>query len=200
MSRTGWRLAGLAGAAAALAASPRDAERPRWDVGQAIPLWVEHVKVPEDHVEMVRRAARTWSRASAGALRFADVGEFPNSGIRVRFVRDDENFGEAVPYVDRGKGRIVRGDVVLLMDPPGDRLRKQLVVYLSALHEFGHALGLAHVDEFGDVMYPFRSPADAERFFLGYRRTLRSSQDIGSAAASGLTPRDVAALRALYAP
>jgi predicted Zn-dependent protease len=72
-------------------------------------------------------------------------------------------------------------------------------VYLSAVHEAGHALGLAHSDRFGDVMYQFRSQADPERFFAGYRRRLRGVGDIGSAGASGLTPRDVAALRALYA-
>jgi hypothetical protein len=192
------RLGGLACAMAALGASPEGA-RPRWDVKPEIRLWVEHVKVPEDHVEMVRRAALSWSRASAGALRFVHVAEFPGSGIRVRFVRDDENFGEAVPYVDRGSGRIVRADVVLLMDPPGDRLQKQLVVYLSALHELGHVLGLPHADRFGDVMYPFRSAADADRFFLAYRRRLRTIDDIGSTNASGLTPRDVRALGTLYA-
>lgn len=172
----------------------------RWDPALEIPLWIEQPKVPARVIDMVRRAAQTWGRASGGTLRFADAAEFPSRGIRVRFVRDDENFGEAVPYLDRQTGRIVRADVVLVMDPPGDGLHKQLVVYLSALHELGHALGLSHVDDFGDVMYQFQRPADPERFFLGYRKKLRSAADIGSEAASGLTPRDVRALRRLYLP
>jgi len=198
MRRAACCLASILCATAALAADHRGTA-PRWDIVQAIPLWVEHVGVPGDYVEMVRRAAESWHRASGGALGFVDNVGFPADGIRVRFVRDDENFGEAVPYVDWDSSRIVRGDVVLSMDPPGDTLRKLLVVYLSAVHEIGHALGLAHSDRFGDVMYQFRSQADPERFFAGYRRRLRGVGDIGSAGASGLTPRDVAALRALYA-
>lgn len=196
----GWSLRVLLCACAAAADGAPNGLPPRWDAALEIPLWIEQPKVPPDLIEMVRRAARSWSRASGGILRFADSAEFPNLGIRVRFVRDDENFGEAVPYVDRRTRRIVRADVVLVMDPPGDGLHKQLVVYLSALHELGHALGLSHVDDFGDVMYRFRRPADPDRFFLGYRRKLRSAGDIGSEAASGLTPRDVGALRRLYLP
>jgi hypothetical protein len=195
-------LRAVAGLSCALAAVDAAAgvERARWEAARAIPLWIEQVNVPEERVEMVRRAAWTWSRASDFTLRFAEVEEFPSTGIRVRFIRDDVNFGEAVPHVERDTGRIVRADVVLLLDPPGDRLRAQLVVYLSALHELGHALGLAHAEVFGDIMYQFRSPADPERFFLGYRKRLRSADDIGTAEASGLTTRDVQALRALYAP
>jgi hypothetical protein len=170
----------------------------RWGTTEEVPLWIERPNVPPAVVDMVRRAARRWSRASEGVLRFREAAEFPSDGIRVRFVRDDENFGEAAPYVDRGSGRIVRADVVLRMDPPGDDLQKQLVVYLSALHELGHALGLRHTREFSDVMYQFRQPADPARYFQAYRKKVRSPEDIGSEAASGLSAQDLRALRQLY--
>jgi hypothetical protein len=48
-------------------------------------------------------------------------------------------------------------------------------VFSVALHEAGHALGLAHSDRPGDVMYPYYSPV------------------------TGLTANDVAAVRQLYA-
>jgi hypothetical protein len=195
----GWTLrVAFLGACAAVASAAPSVPEPRWETAEEVPLWIEQPMVPPDRVEMVRRAARSWSRASGGVLRFVDAAEFPSLGIRVRFVRDDENFGEAAPYLDRRSGRIVRADVVLVMDPPGDGLQKQLVVYLSALHELGHALGLRHAEEFGDVMYAFRGPADPARFFQGYRKKLRSEQDIGSESASGLTPQDIRALRRLY--
>src|SRR5262245_11701545 len=84
------------------------------DTADELTLWIERPNVPADVVEMVRRAALSWSRASAGLLRFRDADEFPSGGIRVRFVRNDENFGEAAPYRDPATGRIVRADIVLL--------------------------------------------------------------------------------------
>jgi Matrixin len=195
-----WMLSVVLCACASAACAAPSVTASRWDTTDELPLWIERPNVPPDVVEMVRRAARSWSRASAGVLRFKDAAEFPSGGIRVRFVRDDENFGEAAPYLDRATGRIVRADVVLGMDPPGDDLQKRLVVYLSAVHELGHALGLRHTEEFGDVMYQFRRPADPTRYFLGYRTKLRSAEDIGSEAASGLSAQDVRALQQLYRP
>ena len=73
------------------------------------------------------------------------------------------------------------------------------MVYLTALHEIGHALGLPHTDPFSDIMYSFRRADDAERYFGAYRRQLRDADDVGSASATGLSAGDVAALHALYA-
>ena len=77
-------------------------------------------------------------------------------------------------------------------------MTRHIVVYLTALHELGHALGLPHTDEFSDIMYSFRRPDDGERYFGAYRKKLRAIGDIGSASATGLSSADVAALRQLY--
>jgi hypothetical protein len=89
--------------------------------------------------------------------------------------------------------------VIIVSDPMGDRIQRDLVVYLTALHELGHALGLAHSDRRGEIMYGFHGPSDADWTFRAYRRKLRTLEDIGSARASGITKADRRAIRALYA-
>jgi len=100
--------------------------------------------------------------------------------------------------VDRRTGLITAADVVINADASGDVMTQQIVVYLTALHELGHALGLPHTDDFADIMYSFRRPDDGERYFSAYRRKLRSIADIGTAPATGLSTADVAALKRLY--
>ena len=90
-------------------------------------------------------------------------------------------------------------DVVIASDTGGDDpLNQRIVIYLTALHELGHALGLPHTDNFADIMYSFRRPDDGERYFSAYRQRLRSPDDIGSKTASGLSSNDLAAVRELY--
>jgi Matrixin len=172
----------------------------RWRQGARIPVWIEDVNVPQDEREMVKRALRVWEGVAEGAFHFDEVKPFPATGIRVRFVNDDENFGETMPYLDTRTREIVKADVVLNRDIAGDPLQRQMVVYLTALHEIGHALGLGHTDEWGCIMYKFRRSSDPPRVFVGYRKQLRSEADIGSERATGLAAADRRALRRLYAP
>ena len=83
------------------------------------------------------------------------------------------------------------------MDNAGDPLQQRLVIYLTALHELGHALGLSHTDAFDDIMYSFRRPDDGAQYFGAYRKRLRSSGDIGIGRATGLSRADLAALQDL---
>lgn len=182
---------------AAVAGGPGSA---RWPEGEAIPVWIESPNVPPPHRDLVRRALSRWSDATEGALTFREVEEFPRTGIRIRFVIGDGYFGEAMPSVDRRTGRIFRADVILSVVGPGDTLQRQLVLYLTALHEIGHALGLDHTDDFGTIMYRFRRPEDPERYFRRYRKRLGSETEVGARTASGISAADRQAIRRLYAP
>jgi hypothetical protein len=97
-------------------------------------------------------------------------------------------------------GEILRADVIVVADPMGDRMQRDLVVYLTALHELGHAIGLPHSEQRGEIMYGFHGPEDAEWTFAHYRDKLRSLDDIGSAGATGITEADRQALALLYLP
>ncbi|MFI5184073.1 MAG: matrixin family metalloprotease [Vicinamibacteria bacterium] len=172
----------------------------RWPHGARITVWIENVNVPEEQREMVRRAFRVWEGASGAAFTFRETDAFPPAGIRVRFVNDDENFGETMPYLDTRTREIVKADVLVNRDIAGDPLQKKMVVYLTALHEIGHALGLGHTDRWGCIMYKFQRSTDPPRVFVGYRQKLRSEADIGTDRASGLADDDRRALRRLYPP
>jgi len=95
-------------------------------------------------------------------------------------------------------GFIVKAEVAVASDAGRDPLERQIIVYLTALHEIGHALGLEHTADINTIMYLFREPGDGDKFFGAYRRKLKSADDIGSAPASGLSAADTIALRQLY--
>ena len=156
----------------------------RWPSGAAIGVWVDPSGAPAEAGRLVERAMATWTRASGGAFTLTKADRNA-AAVRVRFVAGDTNYGEAAPRVDRTTGRIASAEVRISADIGGDMLTQRIVLYLTALHELGHALGLPHTDDFNDIMYSFRRPDDGERYFGAYRRKLRSSDDIGTDRATG---------------
>lgn len=170
----------------------------RWPSKAVIGVWLEADSAPFGAGALVDRACATWTRASAGRFVIEKAASREAAAVRVRFTRADGIYGEAAPRIDRATGFIASADVAIAGDIPGDPLHQRIVVYLTALHELGHALGLRHTDAFDDIMYAFRRPDDGARYFGAYRGRLRTSEDIGSDRATGLSPADIAALRALY--
>ncbi len=77
----------------------------------------------------------------------------------------------------------VRGAEVYVLPPAtgsygSDPLLRDTVVYLTCLHETGHALGLAHTAAFADIMYSFQHGGDIAEYFARYRRQLSARRDI----------------------
>jgi predicted Zn-dependent protease len=72
---------------------------------------------------------------------------------------------------------------------------RDAIVYLTCVHETGHALGLRHTAEFADIMYSFQYGGDIPAYFERYRRLLGKRDDI--ALHSGVSDADRAALRGL---
>ncbi len=163
-----------------------------------IPYWIEPCSVmtgsnckPGD-LDLARWAFQAWESASSGRIHFVEVKDRPAALIRLLWADKDSGlYGEAVPISVNGRrGRELH---ILIEDPPGgDALMRDTVVYLTCLHESGHALGLAHTMAFADIMYSFQYGGDIPEYFGRYRRRLMMREDIRKN--SGMSPADRAAL------
>ena len=77
-----------------------------------------------------------------------------------------------------------------------DSLFRDTVVYLTCVHELGHAFGLLHTSAFPDIMYSFQFGGDFISYFSRFRGQLEERTDIPKA--TPLSGGDRSAFRALY--
>jgi hypothetical protein len=151
-------------------------------------------------------AMQAWQRSAAKGLRIEAAAE-SDALVRLYWAEpSDGQYGEMRPLMvggRRGAAVFIRPDVESLGQDIARRAREDAllrdsIVYLTCLHELGHALGLGHTRDFRDIMYFFGYGGDIVEYFGRYRAQLRSRNDM--AAASGLSDADVGRLRAMYAP
>jgi hypothetical protein len=158
---------------------------------------------PSDR-QLAQWALDAWRRALPSGVHLDPA---PESQALVRLYWTEPNdgrYGETRTVMvggRRGAAVFIQPDVTLL-DPGiakragSDDLLRDTVVYLTCLHELGHALGLPHTRQFADIMYYFGYGGDIVAYFDRYRRQLRTRADIANV--SGLSDEDVAHVRTMF--
>ena len=168
-----------------------------WAKGAAIRVWIDPDAMPPNGEALVEKAMKTWTTAADGRFTLVKAWE-STAPVRLHFMAADYRYGVTAPRLNRETGQLVKAEVYVAADAGRDPLERQIIVYLTALHELGHALGMEHTNDITSIMYLFRQPDDGNTFFGSYRRRLKSADDIGAPMATGLSADDVVVLQALY--
>jgi hypothetical protein len=164
-----------------------------------------HLSIRPGDAELASWALESWQRAAKGALKFVPAASEEQALVRLYWApAAGGQYGEMRPLAvngRRGAAVYIRPDTTALgpdiaQQARLDALFRDTIVYLTCLHELGHALGLSHTADFEDVMYFFGFGGDITEFFARYRRTLQERNDIRASA--GLSAGDLEQLASLY--
>jgi hypothetical protein len=143
--------------------------------------------------ELGRWALEAWQRESNGGIVLKKSPNEEHARLRLHWANGTASlYGETEPVMVDGK----RGANIFVLPsvaPGGDPLLRETIVYLTCVHESGHAFGLAHTRNFADIMYSFQFGGDIAAYFGRYRVRLKTRADI--AEFSGISDADRVAIR-----
>jgi hypothetical protein len=135
----------------------RDSTIERWPDRESDPLkvWIDSASILKGEQAgfpaAVRSAFAEWATTGI-PIRFAYVGSARDADIRVRWADYlDKKTGSTTWRTDRS-GLLIRGDITLATHMGDGRELDSHGMRAIALHEVGHALGLAHSLDVHDIM------------------------------------------------
>jgi Matrixin len=157
--------------------------------------------------DLARWALASWVAAARSRLAFRETSDESEALVRIYFVAaEGGQYGEMRGLrigERRGAEVFIRPDTHafggrIAQRAAEDALFRDAIVYMTCVHELGHALGLVHTADYDDIMYAFGFGGDIYRYFMRYRERLEAFEDI--AGVSVLSAGDLAQLDALYPP
>ena len=158
--------------------------------------------------ELAKWAFEEWARGIGGALRFEANADEGLSQIRLYWLPwaiaapGKLSLGETRPFRANGHSAAlisIRPNAAMMNEDTARRMRqdallRDTMVYVTCLHEIGHALGLSDSDD--DVNIMWGGGKQNLRVYQRYRQRLQTRASI--VRASWLSNDDIARAKALY--
>ena len=143
--------------------------------------------------ELAVWALEAWGRAAGQSLALAPAKDENSARLRLYWANGREKlYGEPRPLRVAGRPGAEVFVLPTIAGTESDPLLRDAIVYLTCLHESGHAFGLPHTRNFDDIMYSFQYGGDVPAYFNRYRRAIRDRAAIRNS--PGLSANDRAAL------